>query len=586
VTGYSGVNFIIIALLLFLSVVALKTNFGHLSWEVIIVFTAFTLALRFVFTQDLLRILYILVPCIPIALTLLRTPIAYAQNIRQYRHYWRSDYSWGLLFLTAPFLFISRQYPSIQYSWLLLGDGSNWFTVNRINQVAGGQRFLADYFHSLGTVFSIDLLIPSKGNAIQTQFLNEIQAMLNLQVVTTWLICCILVNYFQSSQVNAYTRLISLLAFTQSGTILGLVGKNGFISVSLSILLLILCWKIIFLKFGKRPFYEFIVYASLTFLVMATYSLLVPLVMFQYVYLKLKKIEKFRISKFESRVYLGILSIGFIVIGSQLLKLLDRNYVLTIPRGGIWELFSPMPSLILICFMFSILKLLGSENVGLWIGQLVVLLLTCQILFSTYPDPKLFGPWTSYYPQKILVIFVISSFLICYVEIISRARSLILHFALILTLFFNLNLDIPSPIGSFSIAAIGKGDLGAIQKESSEVLDFVISAPDKKTPFAFWHYFNWPAEGSANAWAGLMWERYPGNYSMPVDDPLWKHTYSGPVGNRVWHNGNPEDSTNLCRLVELMPNGSIVFTRNSEELLQEYIKCRRPITFKVQSTKR
>jgi hypothetical protein len=272
-------------------------------------------------------------------------------------------------------------------------------------------------------------------------------------------------------------------------------------------------------------------------------------------------------------------------MGSKVLESLDKDAWLTIPRMGIWSPFSPNVLLLLCLLTSAILFAMGAMPV-LQLGQLVILVLTCQLLFMTYENPTLWNPWTSYYPQKILVMFSLAFLLWSLSRILQLQKSWLVHSIVFIAISGNFTLDLPNPLFTYSKSALSIQDLTTYERETARALRFVANASNSEESFAFWNNFEWPIEGSANAWAGLAWEKYPGNWSMPSDDGSWVLGYSGPIGGRAYHDGNQANSENLCRLIDMLPNGSAIFTKNSYDFQTDSQNCDKSKPYSVTTSQK
>jgi hypothetical protein len=196
-----------------------------------------------------------------------------------------------------------------------------------------------------------------------------------------------------------------------------------------------------------------------------------------------------------------------------------------------------------------------------------------MLLFMSYDQPSLWGPWTSYYPQKLISIFFIAFSIWLAIQLLSFKKSYLLTILIALLFFSNLQLQIPNTGWNLTRTAYENSESVSKQQKYAEMLTFVLEKVDNRQSFAFWDYFDWPAEGSANSWAGLAWEKYPGNWSMPFDDNIYSSNSSGLVGSRSYHNGDQNDLTNLCRLAEILPSNSVIYSRNPLQVEVNLNKC-------------
>jgi hypothetical protein len=61
---------------------------------------------------------------------------------------------------------------------------------------------------------------------------------------------------------------------------------------------------------------------------------------------------------------------------------------------------------------------------------------------------------------------------------------------------------------------------------------------------------------------------------MPKDDGVYASNSSGPLGQRAHHNGDQLDETNFCRLLDILPENSIIYTRIVRETTKLVSDCK------------
>jgi hypothetical protein len=274
------------------------------------------------------------------------------------------------------------------------------------------------------------------------------------------------------------------------------------------------------------------------------------------------------------QVYIFLLgSLLYLLLGSAVIKTFDTNAWLTVVRGGLWPYPLIGQIVLVLTLLFTATYLSAILNLNLMIQTLIVFL-TCQMLFMTYEKPTFWGPWSSYYPQKLLSVFFLAISVWLIIQLISSMSSLIPQLVMVFLLFTNFSLQTPNVLLNKSNLVLNPHKVTQLEVDTAAALSLILERVDKKESFAFWNKFSWPAESSANAWAGLAWEKYPGNWSMPIDDGVYASNSSGPLGQRAYHNGDQSDSTNLCRLIESLPENSVIYTQAVLETSNAIADCK------------
>lgn len=476
------------------------------------------------------------------------------------------------LSLSAPLALYASRYPNSQFTWMLIGDGNNWFTQLRLIQSIGGHRFRELIANSPGTSVLTDLLNPIRTNSPSLAFISDLNAMLNFQlIIAIFIVALFMRRVHKSRNIHFSMRILLVLLLTQFGSILGMAGLNGFISSSVTLFFFLLLLSFSEINFFNNRIYEFLLYSSMFIIFLFTWSLLIPFVIAQYLFVRVRRnaFNEYRFAFIMTGALLTFLSLN---LGVRVVKQIDVVGYLTIPRGGIWPEFNVNIYLGFLILLFVIMHQSGIFS-GLYSLQLWVLVATCQLLFLGYENPRFWSPWSSYYPQKLFTLVYLAFNLWIIAKLLAHKRDILISVALIFSLALNFYLQLPNPILDKTTRNINTNLNSKLELQGPNALSFILTKIDERKPFAFWNFYDWPVESSVNAWAGLAWEQYPGNWSLPKDDLLFNTNYSGPVGNRNYHNGNQADITNLCRLVELIPDGGVVYTKDAVEVLRILKKC-------------
>ena len=487
----------------------------------------------------------------------------------------------ALFLTTLPLTLANLKLPNSAYSWILIGDGNNWFTQLRLIQSLNGERFRGLLANSPGSSLMTDLLNPVRSSNPRTSFELDMHSMLNFQIICGVLISTILVKRISNAQSNFYVRTVIIFLLTQFGVIFGMLGLNGFISFSLISLLLITLYELSKLDFHGRFIYELLLYISYAIIFFFTWPILAPLVITQYFFTRTKLVNSIRSNHLFLALIIPMLFVSVISM-QKIVRKIDHGNILGIPRGGIWPEFDInfyMGALLLIYLLALAINL----DYKLHVFQFCTVLILCQFLFSLYPDAKFWFPWTSYYPQKLFSAFYLFSFLVLMLDLIKKRKTILFLLVFVFSILNNFYLTLPNPIFLKTQQVVGLKSFTSTESQQALALTFVLSKVSDKTPFAFWQYFEWPSESSANAWAGLAWEKYPGNWSLKHDDLKFQTNYSGPLGNRNYHNGDPSDTTNLCRLAEILPLGSIIYTHEIKQTRSVLNDCKKQVFIVVKA---
>jgi hypothetical protein len=461
-----------------------------------------------------------------------------------------------------PLALSNLKLPNSAYSWILIGDGNNWFTQLRLIQSLSGERFRGLLANSPGTSLMTDLLNPIRSSSPGTAFEVDLQSMLNFQVLCGVLISTVLVKKISDVKGNFLFRNLIILLLTQFGLVFGMLGLNGFISFTFISLLLITLNELSKINFHGRFTYELALYISYVIIFLLTWPILAPLVFTQYFFRREKLV---RFIKSNLLLFLAVSPILFVcvILMQKVVRRIDHGYILGIPRGGIWPEFN-INFYLGVLLMAYLIAQLTKMDYRLHVLQFCTTLILCQFLFSLYPDAKFWSPWSSYYPQKLFSAFYLFSFLVLLLDFIKTNKSTLFVFVFVFSIANNFYLVLPNPIFQKTQQIVGLKSFTSTESQQAEALTFVLDKVSDRTPFAFWQYFEWPSESSANAWAGLAWERYPGNWSLKSDDLKFNTNYSGAIGNRNYHQGDPYDFSNLCRMADLLPAESVIYSREVE----------------------
>jgi hypothetical protein len=465
------------------------------------------------------------------------------------------------LSLSAPLAFYASKFPNSQFTWMLIGDGNNWFTQLRLIQSISGHRFRELIANSPGTSVLTDLLNPVRAKSPSLAFISDLNAMLNFQLIIAIFIVALFMHRIHKSRNIPFSmRVLLVLLLTQFGSILGMAGLNGFISSSVTLFFFLLLLSFSEINFSNNRIYEFLLYSSMVIIFLFTWSLLIPFVIAQYLFVRVPRnaFNEYRFAFLMTGALLTFLSLN---LGVRVVEQIDVVGYLTIPRGGMWPDLNVNIYLGFLILLFVIMHQNGIFS-GLYSLQLWVLVVTCQLLFLGYENPRFWSPWSSYYPQKLFTLVYLAFSLWIIAKLLAHKRDILISVALIFSLALNFYLQLPNPILDKTTRNINTNLNSKLDLQGPNALSFILTKIDEKKPFAFWNFYDWPVESSVNAWAGLAWEQYPGNWSLPKDDLLFNTNYSGPVGNRNYHDGNQTDIKNLCRLASLLPSGSVIFTRD------------------------
>jgi hypothetical protein len=467
--------------------------------------------------------------------------------------------------------FISRLSPGREFTWLVGGDGLAWLTLFRVNQVTDGLGLVgaitgSSSTNTLGNLFRIKMHETPK-----LSFERDLQSILNFQILCLFVVLAIVSNRLQRLEAGAINRISLLFSLSISGCVLGMAGYNGFLSATPVIVLLIVLWSLAYNNPANSTRELFVIYLSLLFLILCTWSLLFPLVISQYLIwlFSINRKQATRIFFFALIVLLTLISP---LIGSKIILDLDTYAWLTLPRGGFWQT-ALTTNFVFIYLLLSVILMLMGNIKFLSVYQLFLCAALCQTLFLTYDNPQFWGPWSSYYPQKLITLFFLSSCIWFATEILGRSKSIAVCVVVVSLSLSNFLSQTPNVLGQRVLEVISPNQIDSLEHEYAEALTFTIEQSDNKRPFVYWNYFEYPAENNANAWAGIAWERYPGNWSQPSDASAFTSNLSGPVGSRSFHNGDQTDPSNLCRLIELLPNQSIIYTRNILETQSTINDC-------------
>lgn len=539
--------------------------------EILLVLPASLLLLRSISNQDVVRMIFTLTIGMFSILILFSWKISInnLQVIVKDKSNW--DALLALLCTSLPILVLSMRLPNSQFSWMLGGDGNNWFTQLRLIQVINSSRFRDLLSNSPGASFFADLFNPSRSPIPSEAFFLDLSALLNLQILSAVTIAAIVTKRLHLHRINHRMRFVVILLVTQFGSILGMSGLNGFLSASPTILILICLMFLSQIDLQKRLRYEALLYFSIFILLLFTWSILIPFVLTQYVYFRLHKVD-FKRFWFLTVISIALFTYLALISGVIIIRSIDRKGYLTIPRGGIWQTFDVHLLIGILILLFALL-FQAKVPIMFYVIQIFTLGLICQILFSVYNPPLIWAPWSSYYPQKVFTLFYLAICLWILMDLLIVVKEKFILIPVVFLLCSNLFLELPNPMLQKTVKFLNPTSLTILERQGAEAITFIRARIDERRPFVFWDFYDWPAESSANAWVGLAWEKYPGNWSMRKDDLTFNTNYSGPIGNRNYHNGNPIDESNLCRLIELLPEESVIYTRNPLTVYQLKVRC-------------
>jgi hypothetical protein len=565
-----GLFTIFLFITFFVLVKFLKGNKAELSYEILLPIIASLFLLRAVVSNSQLELIsYGMLALIwfyifrAIAMDGFRLAVFYSPI-------WR-DASILLFAISFPLAISSRTLPGSQFSWLLGGDGNNWFVLHRILKVKQDSSLVDLIMFTSGSPIMANIFNPYSSKDPKTSFSNDLITLLNFQMVCTFIFVLLILSYLDKKRTSLPVKIFAGLALILFGSLLGYAQYNGFLTILPAMLLLISLWSLAsqITRFSVK--YVVVLHLALFVLAMFVWSLLAPVVLVQAVYLLGKR--HFLILKPHLFLLVPLAGFLYVVVGAIVLKKLDTNRGLTIERGGMWQ--SPLMEIILFTLVLLLLMAhFSGVNIFNVFFQTVATLLTCQLLFQTYDIPSIWGPWTSYYPQKLLTVFFLSLAIWLIVQIVATRIERFTQIVLLSLLFTNFWLQTPNVLLDKLKIAYDSSSATQLQIDTAAAITFVSQKAQSQETFAFWNKFSWPAESSANAWAGLAWEKYPGNWSMPNHDGTFTANNSGPVGNRAYHNGNQNDNSNLCRLSDLLPENSIIYSNNLKETKAALKMCK------------
>ena len=548
----------------------LRLSSTRFSFEIILPFLALIFVARgFVGQPQVKLIFYVFL--LLMLLTALRNLSIKKMDIRNFASpIWR-DGVVALFALTTPLALSSRITPNSQFSWMMGGDGNNWFVHLRFLQSSNRQSLSGLVANTSGSTIAADLFGFRFNEDPRQAMTNDLITLLNFQLICAFVLILLISGFLLAKKVKFTARLAVILSLVFSGNLLGYAQYNGFLSVLPTVLLMITLWMVQVNQMKYSNNYKVTIYISMFLLTLYVWALLIPIVIVQFLYSFVRNPNKLF---YRPQVYMFLLgSLLYLFLGSLVIKTFDTNGWLTVVRGGLWPYPLIGQIVLVLTLLFTASYLSRNLNLNLLIQTLIVLL-TCQMLFMTYEKPTFWGPWSSYYPQKLLSVFFLAISIWLLIQLISSMNSLIPQLVMVFLLFTNFSLQTPNVLLNKTDLVLNPHKITQLEMDTAAALSLILERIDKKESFAFWNKFSWPAESSANAWAGLAWEKYPGNWSMPIDDGVYSSNSSGPLGQRAYHNGDQSDSTNLCRLIESLPENSVIYTQVVIETSNAVTDCK------------
>jgi hypothetical protein len=497
----------------------------------------------------------------------------------------------ALLLLTImPFVVqIYSNFLSV-ISWMGAGDATNWMVIYRENRVITPGHIFSTLSTTPGVTILGNVISPLHSVEIDTQFIRDVHGLFATQMIFYWLISTLIFSRLAASLGRQWLAWVATITISWGSLLLGPAHKNGYLSYIASVY-----GVLIFFEFANRGLLSIknfrltisaVVVLSVYFLFV--WPLLSPVLLLTTLLILILDMSRLR------RIMLVFIPIAipvYIIVLRRCIHWIDVGGTFSSPRGPMFTQFHLYGLLIAFAFL-SFVYLRSNLQTAHFFVYVISVFSTCSVLFSLYPSGSFWNRFNTYYPQKLFFISVIGGIFGCVsrICIVSkqknnsfRAGSSFLSFSLILGMIFYAQAQVDMRAYPFDV--IFK-DFGAAYHNGVEDMDpnmFIDLLQKSKLnkPFGFWHYYPWPAESGALSWAGVIWENYPGNLSRqhPISSSL--SIVSGPFGNRDWHNGDPSDSSNLCRMAELLGPNGVIFTRDKIKTDLEISSCPNQIRPKI-----